>query len=72
MYKRQGGKETINDKYVIAGDKTNKGEVDATKVTDTLVSGTLDNQGKSEYDDMTIPVSYTHLDVYKRQVLRQC
>lgn len=39
---------------VIAGDKTNKGEVDATKVTDTLVSGTLDNQGKSEYDDMTI------------------
>lgn len=50
----EGGKETINDKYVIAGDKTNKGEVDATKVTDTLVSGTLDNQGKSEYDDMTI------------------
>ncbi|MFR1026573.1 MAG: hypothetical protein ACLSE8_09265 [Parasutterella sp.] len=38
----------------IAGDKTNKGEIDATKVTDTLVSGTLDNQGKSEYDDMTI------------------
>ena len=50
----EGGKETINDKYVIAGDKTNKGEIDATKVTDTLVSGTLDNQGKSEYDDMTI------------------
>ena len=50
----EGGNETINDKYVIAGDKTNKGEVDATKVTDTLVSGTLDNQGKSEYDDMTI------------------
>ena len=50
----EGGKETISDKYVIAGDKTNKGEIDATKVTDTLVSGTLDNQGKSEYDDMTI------------------
>ena len=50
----EGGKETINDKYVIAGDKTNKGEIDATKVTDTLVSGTLDNQGKSEYNDMTI------------------
>ena len=50
----EGGKETINDKYVIAGAKTNKGEIDATKVTDTLVSGTLDNQGKSEYDDMTI------------------
>ena len=50
----EGGKETISDKYVIEGDKTNKGEIDATKVTDTLVSGTLDNQGKSEYDDMTI------------------
>ena len=50
----EGGKETINDKYVIDGEKTNKGEIDATKVTDTLISGTLDNQGKSEYDDMTI------------------
>ena len=50
----EGGKETINDKYVIDGEKTNKGEIDATKVTDTLVSGALDNQGKSEYDDMTI------------------
>ena len=50
----EGGKETISDKYVIEGDKTNKGEIDATKVTDTLVSGTLDNQGKTEYDDMTI------------------
>ena len=49
----EGGKETISDKYVIEGDKTNKGEIDATKVTDTLVSGTLDNQGKTEYDDMT-------------------
>ena len=49
-----GGKETINGTYDIAGDRTNKGEVDATKVANTQVSGTLDNQGKSEYDDMTI------------------
>ena len=50
----EGGKETINDKYVIAGDKTNKGEVDAKGVENTEVTGNLDNQGKSEYDDMTI------------------
>lgn len=50
----EGGKETINDKYVIEGDKTNKGEVDAKGVENTEVKGNLDNQGKSEYDDMTI------------------
>ena len=50
----EGGKETINDEYVIEGDKTNKGEVDATGVENTEVKGNLDNQGKSEYDDMTI------------------
>ena len=50
----EGGKETVNDEYVIEGDKTNKGEVDATGVENTEVTGTLDNQGKSEYDDMTI------------------
>ena len=50
----EGGKETINDKYVVEGGKTNKGEVDATGVENTEVSGTLDNQGKSEYDDMTV------------------
>ena len=49
-----GGKETINDTYDIAGDRTNKGEVDATKVANTQVSGTLDNQGTSNYDDMTV------------------
>ena len=49
-----GGKETINDTYDIAGDHTNKGEVDATKVANTQVSGTLDNQGTSNYDDMTV------------------
>ena len=50
----EGGKETINDEYVIEGDKTNKGEVDAKGVENTEVKGNLDNQGKSEYDDMTI------------------
>ena len=50
----EGGKETINDKYVIEGDKTNRGEVDAKGVENTEVKGNLDNQGKSEYDDMTI------------------
>ena len=50
----EGGKETINDQYVIEGDKTNKGEVDAKGVENTEVKGNLDNQGKSEYDDMTI------------------
>ena len=50
----EGGKETINDKYVIEGDKTNKAEVDAKGVENTEVKGNLDNQGKSEYDDMTI------------------
>lgn len=50
----EGGKETVKDEYVINGDKTNKGEVDATDVEDTKVNGNLDNQGKSEYDDMTI------------------
>lgn len=49
-----GGKETINDTYDIAGDRTNKGEVDATKVANTQVSGSLDNQGTSNYDDMTV------------------
>lgn len=50
----EGGKETINDKYVIEGDKTNRGEVDAKSVENTEVTGNLDNQGKSEYDDMTV------------------
>lgn len=50
----EGGKETINDKYVIEGAKTNRGEVDAKGVENTEVKGNLDNQGKSEYDDMTI------------------
>ena len=50
----EGAKETVNDEYVIAGDKTNKGEIDATGVEDTKVTGTLDNQGTSNYDDMTI------------------
>lgn len=50
----EGGKETINDEYVIEGDKTNKGEVDAKGVENTEVKGNLDNRGKSEYDDMTI------------------
>lgn len=50
----EGGKETINDKYVIEGDKTNRGEVDAKGVENTEVKGNLDNQGKSEYDDMTV------------------
>lgn len=50
----EGAKETINDVYVVAGDRTNKGEVDATGVANTQVSGTLDNQGTSNYDDMTI------------------
>lgn len=50
----EGGKETINDKYVIEGDKTNRGEVDAKGVENTEVKGNLENQGKSEYDDMTI------------------
>ena len=50
----EGGKETVNDEYVIEGDKTNKGEVDAKGVENTEVKGNLDNQGKSEYDDMTI------------------
>ena len=50
----EGGKETINDKYVIEGDKTNRGEVDAKGVENTEVKGNLDNRGKSEYDDMTI------------------
>ena len=50
----EGGKETINDKYVIEGDKTNRGEVDAKGVENTEVKGNLDNQGKSEYDDMTL------------------
>ncbi len=49
-----GGKETINDTYDIAGKRTNKGEVDATKVANTQVSGSLDNQGTSNYDDMTV------------------
>lgn len=49
-----GGKETIKGTYDIAGDRINKGEVDATGVANTQVSGTLDNQGKSEYDDMTV------------------
>ncbi|MFR1026574.1 MAG: hypothetical protein ACLSE8_09270 [Parasutterella sp.] len=49
-----GGKETINGTYDIAGDRTNKGEVDATKVANTQVSGTLENQGTSNYDDMTV------------------
>lgn len=51
---KEGGKETINDEYVIEGDKTNKGEVDAKGVENTEVKGNLDNRGKSEYDDMTI------------------
>lgn len=50
----EGGKETINDNYVIEGEKTNKGEVDAKGVENTEVTGNLDNQGKSEYDDMTV------------------
>ena len=49
-----GAKETINDAYVVAGDRTNKGEVDATGVENTQVTGTLDNQGTSNYDDMTV------------------
>ena len=50
----EGAKEIINDTYVVAGDKTNKGEIDATGVENTEVTGTLDNQGTSNYDDMTI------------------
>ena len=54
-----GAKETITGTYDIAGDRINKGEVDATGVADTKVSGKLDNQGKSECDDMTIQAGGT-------------
>ena len=50
----EGAKETFNDGYVVNGDKTNKGEVDATGVENTQVAGNLTNDGKSMYDDMTI------------------
>ena len=48
-----GGKGTINDAYVIAA-TVSSGQIDATGVESTEVTGTLDNQGTSNYDDMTV------------------
>ncbi len=45
----EGGKETINDKYVIEGDKTNRGEVDAKGVENTEVKGNLDGRRYVRY-----------------------
>ena len=37
------------------------------KMDHAMVSRIFKLYGKSEYDDSVSPVSYTHLDVYKRQ-----
>ncbi len=50
----EGSGETITTEYVIDGTKVNKGEVNAVGVETTEVRGSLDNQGRSLYDDMVI------------------
>ena len=53
---RNEGSETLKDVLDVAGDKTNAGELDATQVASTTVSGTLTNEsaGSAKYDDMVI------------------
>ena len=53
---RNEGSETLKDVFDVAGDKTNAGELDATQVATTTVSGTLTNEsaGSAKYDDMVI------------------
>ena len=44
----------LDDHFVIGGNFTNNGTIDATKTEDTIVDGTLTNKGEANYNDMDI------------------
>ena len=48
------GGEGGGDEFVIGGDYTNNGTLDASDAENTVVAGDLDNNGKAGYDDMDI------------------
>ena len=61
------GGEGGGDEFVVNGDYTNNGNLDATDAENTVVAGDLDNNGHAEYDDMDINDGGTSTnDVYEK------
>lgn len=44
----------LDDLFKIDGGFVNDGKIDASKTEDTIVNGSLDNNGQSHYDDMDV------------------
>ena len=61
------GGEGGGDEFVVNGDYTNNGNLDATDAENTVIAGDLDNNGHAEYDDMDINDGGTSTnDVYEK------